>query len=135
MMLAKHTERLHTKTRDAVIYVSADINFERLMSTLLCPGRLVMRFVQMYNINNEKSSLSTPGFQEKTDLVFQLLMIMLTKKRKSNASPHQRSLQNVVPLLSQSVYFYCCEPSKGLKHNTKCSCELDSTDILTCRLK
>lgn len=54
-MLAKHTERLHTKTRDAVIYVSADINFERLMSTLLCPGRLVMRFVQMYNINKMKS--------------------------------------------------------------------------------
>lgn len=54
-MLAKHTERLHTKTRDAVIYVSANINFERLMSTLLCPGRLVMRFVQMYNINKMKS--------------------------------------------------------------------------------
>lgn len=86
-MLAKHTERLHTKTRDAVIYVSANINFERLMSTLLCPGRLVMRFVQMYNINNEKSSLSTPGFQEKTDMVFQLLMIMLTKKEKKQCTP------------------------------------------------
>lgn len=104
MILAKHTERLHTKTRDAVIYVSANINFERLMSTLLCPGRVVMRFVQMYNIINEKSSLSTPGFQEKTDLVFQLLMIMLTKKRKSSAPPPTNAPFRMLSLYCHKVF-------------------------------